>query len=82
MSRISQRVKFTFQIEDVKDPIIYNLGKTFDLITNIRRADINDEVGWVILELQGEEKSVTNGLEWITSLGVRVDPIGGDIIEG
>ena len=82
MSQISQRVKFTFQIEDVKDPIIYNLGKNFDLITNIRRADINDEVGWVILELQGEEKSVTNGLEWITSLGVRVDPIGGDIIEG
>ena len=82
MSRISQRVKFTFQIEDVKDPIIYNLGKNFDLITNIRRADINDEVGWVILELQGEEKAVTNGLEWVTSLGVRVDPIGGDIIEG
>ena len=82
MSRISQRVKFTFQIEDVKDPIIYNLGKTFDLITNIRRADINDEVGWGILDLQGEEKAVTNGLEWVTSLGVRVDPIGGDIIEG
>ncbi len=82
MPTISQRVKFTFQIEDVKDPIIYNLGKNFDLITNIRRADINDEVGWVILEVQGEENSVTNGLEWITSLGVRVDPIGGDIIEG
>ena len=82
MSRITQRVKFTFQIEDVKDPILYNLGKTFDLITNIRRADINDEVGWVILELQGEEKAVTNGLEWVTSLGVRVDPIGGDLIEG
>ncbi|MCL0105186.1 NIL domain-containing protein [Dehalococcoidia bacterium] len=82
MSQISQRVKFTFQIEDVKDPIIYNLGKNFDLITNIRRADINDEVGWVILEVQGEENSVTNGLEWITTLGVRVDPIGGDIIEG
>ena len=82
MSRISQRVKFTFQIEDVKDPIIYNLGKNFDLVTNIRRADINDEVGWVILELQGDEKAVTNGLEWVTSLGVRVDPIGGDIIEG
>ena len=82
MPTISQRVKFTFQIEDVKDPIIYNLGKNFDLITNIRRADINDEVGWVILEIHGEEDSVTKGLEWITSLGVRVDPIGGDIIEG
>ena len=82
MPTISQRVKFTFQIEDVKDPIIYNLGKNFDLITNIRRADINDEVGWVILEIHVEENSVTNGLEWITSLGVRVDPIGGDIIEG
>ena len=82
MAHIKQRVKFTFQIEDVKDPIIYNLGKNFDLVTNIRRADINDEVGWVILEIQGKENSVTDGLNWITSLGVRVDPIGGDIIEG
>ena len=82
MAHIKQRVKFTFQIEDVKDPIIYNLGKNFDLVTNIRRADINDEVGWVILEIQGKESSVDDGLNWITSLGVRVDPIGGDIIEG
>ena len=82
MAHIKQRVKFTFQIEDVKDPIIYNLGKNFDLVTNIRRADINDEVGWVILEIQGKESSVTDGLNWITSMGVREDPIGGDIIEG
>ena len=39
-------------------------------------------MGWVVLELEGESEVVEDGLEWVTSTGVRVDPIAGDIIEG
>ena len=35
-------------------PIIYELGKSFNLVTNIRRADVTEDRGWVILELDGE----------------------------
>ena len=45
-----QRVKFTFAAELVKEPIIYELGRDFRLVTNIRRADVGDTVGWVVLE--------------------------------
>ena len=46
-----QRVKFTFEKNLVKQPVIYELGRKFKLVTNIRRADVGDDVGWVVLEL-------------------------------
>ena len=80
MSR--QRVKFTFPQELITLPIIYELGKSFNLVTNIRRADVTEDRGWVILELDGELDEIERGLDWVASKGVRVDPVQGDIIEG
>jgi len=77
-----QRVKFTFPQELIKVPIIYELGKSFNLVTNIRRADVTDDRGWVILEIDGELDEIERGVEWVASKGVRVDPIQGDVIEG
>ena len=78
----TKRVKFTFPQELIKEPVIYKLGVDFGIVTNIRRADIRDDMGWVVLELEGESEVVEDGLEWVTSTGVRVAPIAGDIIEG
>ena len=77
-----QRVKFTFQESLVKQPVIYELGRKFKLVTNIRRADVSEDVGWVVLELDGDEEEIKSGLEWVSSTGVRVDPLGGDVIDG
>ena len=77
-----QRVKFTFPQELIRVPIIYELGKSFNLVTNIRRADVTDDRGWVILEIDGELDEIERGIEWVASKGVRVDPIQGDVIEG
>ena len=77
-----QRVKFTFPTEMVKEPIIYNLGRDFSIITNIRRADVREDMGWVVLELDGDDAEIVRGLEWVGSTGVRVDPVSGDVIEG
>ena len=77
-----QRVRFTFSGELVREPIIYRLGLDFDLITNIWRADVRADVGWVVLELDGNEDDIQRGLDWVGSTGVRVDPIAGDVIEG
>jgi hypothetical protein len=77
-----QRVKFTFAQELIKEPVIYELGKQFQLVTNIRRADVTADRGWVILELDGELPEIERALEWVRSKGVRVDPVEGDLVEG
>lgn len=77
-----QRVKFTFPQELITLPIIYELGKNFSLVTNIRRADVTEDRGWVVLELDGDLQEIERGIEWVTAKGVRVDPVEGDIVEG
>jgi ABC-type methionine transport system ATPase subunit len=77
-----RRIKLTFEPELIKQPVIYELSKQFNVITNIRRANVGDNIGWVVLEIEGSESKIDNGLEWMNSIGVRVDPVIGDIIEG
>ena len=79
---VMKRVKFTFPTQLIKDPLIYQLGHKFQVVTNIRRADVREDMGWVVLELDGEEEEIDRGLAWMTTEGVRVDPVSGDVIEG
>ena len=77
-----QRMKFTFATNLITEPVIWRLGQEFSLVTNIRRADVTEDRGWVILELDGEMEEIEKGLNWIQGQGVRVDPVPGDIVEG
>ena len=77
-----QRVKFSFPTEMVKEPVIYQLGRDFEIVTNIRRADVREDIGWVVLELDGEDAEIERGLAWVGTTGVRVDPVSGDVIDG
>ena len=79
---VKRSVMFTFPEELIKEPIIYNLGQQFNVITNIRRADVSEDKGWVVLKLEGEENDIEEGIAWVISKGVRVDPVIGDIVEG
>ena len=76
------RVKFTFPPERITEPVIWEVSRRFDLVTNIRRADITADVAWTILELEGEQADIERGVKWVTDLGVRVDPVEDTILEG
>jgi len=69
-----RRVMFTFSSEVVAEPIIYTLGQQFRLITNIRRADLTEDRGYIVLDLDGKEADIEAGITWATSKGVRVTP--------
>ncbi len=73
-----RRVMLTFSPETITEPIIYNLGQQFRIITNIRQADLAGDRGWIVLELDGEEQDIEAGICWAISRGVRVDPVSGD----
>ena len=77
-----RQVMFTFPAELIKEPLIFQLGIKFNLLPNIRRADISEAKGWVVLELEGKEKDIEAGISWLTGKGIRVDPVTGDVLEG
>jgi len=73
-----RRVMLTYTPETITEPIIYNLGQQFKIVTNIRQADLAGDRGWIILELDGEEQNIEAGIAWVISRGVRVDPASED----
>jgi len=77
----SMRIHLTFPGELVKEPVIYNLGKKFNIVTNIRRANIEEKSGWVVLEITGLKEELEKGIKYLESQGVQVKPISGDVIE-
>lgn len=77
-----KRVRFTFPENLIKEPLIYNLGHEFRVITNVRMADVDEKTGWVLLELEGDPEEVARSIAWAQAKGVRVDPVAGDIVEG
>ena len=77
-----KRVKLTFPENLIKEPLIYNLGHEFRVITNVRMADVDENTGWVLLELEGDPAEIDRSIAWALGKGVRVDPVGGDVIEG
>ncbi len=74
-------VKLVFPQELIKEPVTFNMAKKFNVTPNIRRANITKTIGEVILELEGEQENIEKGIEYLIKLGVRVEPIVGDIVE-
>ena len=78
MSRL--RVRLTFPPSLIQQPIVYRLVKDFDIVINIRRADVKADLGWVILEMEASEETLARGVTWLKARGVQVDPIESDVI--
>jgi molybdopterin synthase sulfur carrier subunit len=78
---LRRRVTLTFPPKLIKEPVIYNIGRQFKLVTNIRSANVSENVGWVTLEIDGEEEEYAKALRYLNEIGVAVEPVERDIVE-
>ena len=81
MSAVRVKVKLTFPESEVRRAVLATLVRRFDVEPNIRRANVEDNQGWIVCELDGEPTAVEEGLDWLRSEGVQVDLLG-DVLEG
>lgn len=76
-----RKVHLIFPKELIKEPVIYRMAKQYDVIPNIRRARVTDDVGEVVLELEGSTESLEKGIDYLNKLGVNVESVVGDVME-
>jgi ABC-type methionine transport system ATPase subunit len=74
------RARLTFPARLVQEPILYRLVKDFDILINIRRADVKADYGWVMLEMEAQDATLERGVKWLKEQGVQVDPLERDVI--
>ena len=77
----SLKVRISFPEAKIKEPVIYQIGREYKVVTNIRKADVTEKTGWVDLELIGETQEVERAVEGLKKKGVKVDLIERNIIE-
>jgi ABC-type methionine transport system ATPase subunit len=78
---MKKRVKLTFPPHLIKEPVIFTMAKSYDVMPNIRRARVTESVGEMVLELEGNNENLEKGIQYLKSRGVDVELIEGDIVE-
>ena len=63
-------------------PVIYELGKKFAVATNIRQASVTEEIGVVSIELDGDREEIKQAIAWLEEMGIKVEPVEINTIEG
>ena len=78
----SRNLQLTFPENQVTEPVIYQIVKKFDVIPSIRRANISNHVGWLVVELSGTTEHLDSAIAYLRDLGIEVAPVEGDIVAG
>jgi L-aspartate semialdehyde sulfurtransferase ferredoxin len=81
MERTRERYYLSYPRILIKEPILYQLVKKFDLVFNIRGASVSEEMGLVAVEFEGTQEQIERALAWLRQIGVTVEPIEKNIIE-
>jgi len=78
---LKMRVKLTFPQDLIREPVLFTMAKKFDIVPNIRRSRVTETVGEIVLELEGTEENIKNGIEYLKQQGVAIELVEGDILE-
>jgi hypothetical protein len=73
MAMVKKQIKLIYPPELLDQPVLFNLIKHFDLVVNIRKANVNPEEGWLLLVVEGEEGTLKEGLTWLVGQGIQVE---------
>ena len=75
MAATKRQLYCTFPKEQIGEPILYTLGQRFRVVPNIRGATINEQMGIVFLELEGEDAEIEKAIAYLRERNVRVDTV-------
>ena len=75
------KVHIQFPEDKIKEPVIYQIGHEYKVVTNVRRADVRETTGWMDLELIGDSTEIERAIAGLRKKGVIVDPIELNVVE-
>ena len=82
MSQQVTRLGLMYPARLITRPVIYELGRKFAVVTNIRQASVTEDIGVVSIELDGEREEIKKAIAWLEELGIKVEPVEINTIEG
>lgn len=75
------RFHIRFPEGNIKEPILYQIGCEYNVVTDIRRADVRETIGWADVELSGDTVEIERAIAGVRAKGCVVDPIELNVVE-
>jgi len=75
------RFHIRFPEDKIREPIIYQIGREYNVVTDVRRADIRDTTGWADVELSGDTVEIERAVVGLRAKSCVVDPIELNVVE-
>ncbi len=75
------RFHIRFPEDKIREPIIYQIGREYNVVTDVRRADVRDTTGWADVELSGDTMEIERAVAGLRAKGCVVDPIELNVVE-
>jgi len=75
------RFHIRYPEEKIPQPILYQIGHEFKVVTSIRRADVRETTGWLDVEFTGEADEIDKAINGLRQKGCIVDPIELNVVE-
>ncbi len=73
----NRSVRFIYPPSLVDEPVLYQLVRKFDIVTNLRKAAVNSKGGILELTLRGDDQLISQALDWVRQLGIEVEELPG-----
>ena len=79
---VKKQVELIYPTHLVKEPLIYQMSKTLDVVFNICRAKVTPKTGEIVLELEAaDDKTLEAAVQFLAKRGVTVEPVTHSTLE-
>ena len=75
------RFHIRYPEEKIPEPILYQIGHEYKVVTSIRRADVRETTGWLDVEFTGDADEIDKAINGLRQKGCMVDPIELNVVE-
>ena len=64
-------VELNARSDSVRQPVIWRLARLFNVVTNVRKARVTDDYGYVLLEMEGSSQELEQAKSYLAGLGLH-----------
>jgi ABC-type methionine transport system ATPase subunit len=69
------RYWWTYPAERITEPVIWQVGRKFEVVTNVRQASVAKDIAIVSVQLEGTRDEIKKAVAWVEKRGIAVEPV-------
>jgi ABC-type methionine transport system ATPase subunit len=59
--------------QQVSEPWVWRISREFQVQVNIKKATVDEDYGWLALELEGPVEEIQRATAWLMTTGMHIE---------